>query len=484
MNCPIPSQWPVNQTLGALAALTRGRIVRGAHDCRVPALVHDTREDVRGAMFVAIAGENFDGHAFVARAAESGALGALVSREVDTAGLPAEFFVLRVDDTVQALGDLASARRAAFAGPVIAVAGSSGKTTTKDMIAHVLSGRYRVHKTTGNFNNLIGLPLTLLGLCDAHQAAVVELGMNQPGELERLTQIAAPTHAVLTNIGLAHVGMFATEEDLIKAKAAFVIHAPARAVIVFNDDCPRSRRVLREHAAGRRALSVGSQAGADVEIRDVEATADGYRFALDLGGALWKAWLPGFGRYNLHNAAMAAAIAREMGVSGEEFAEALARFQPHALRSQIVTAGGVRIIADCYNANPDSMAAALRSLLETPCDGRRFAVLGDMLELGSGALEIHARIGKMAAEAAGAAGGLDLLVSVGDLSRALSDAARQSGLETAHVGEAVEAATRIAARVRPGDVVLFKGSRRMKLEDAVTALCQTLNARIEPSCCC
>jgi len=458
-------KYHVEMTVSEIAAIAEGVVERGAPAQRVEALVHDTREGVAGAMFVAIRGENFDGHDYVASAAGEGAVGALVSRDTNSASFPARFFVIRTRDTIEALGRIAAARRMRFPIPVIAVAGSSGKTTTKEMIAHVLSAAGRVHKTSGNLNNLIGLPLTLLGLREEHQMAVVELGMNMPGELKSLTRIAAPTFGVLTNVGLAHLGMFGCEEQLLSAKADFLENLASSAALIYNADCERSGALVRKHIGPRRSVSVGESPGAQVRVVSISHQADGYHFALKAGARVADVALPGFGRYNVLNAAMAAAMALELGMDVETIAARLASFTPHELRSQVIAVNGVAIIADCYNANPDSMFAVIESLAETDTQGRRFAVLGDMLELGAAAPELHASIGRHF--------GLfpvELLITVGDLARAACDAAAETGQAAIHAATTEEAIALLKGKVAPGDVVLFKASRRMRLEGAVEAL--------------
>ncbi|MCX7048122.1 MAG: UDP-N-acetylmuramoyl-tripeptide--D-alanyl-D-alanine ligase [Candidatus Sumerlaeota bacterium] len=374
-------QWPLDLSLGEIAAITGGFIARGAAHRRIAAFFHDSRHAAPGAMFIALKGENFDGHKFVIPSAEAGAAGALVAAPVDFKQLPNGFFLIRVADTTEALGALARARRRRWRGPLIAVAGSAGKTTTKEMIASALAARWRVHKTEANFNNLIGVPQTLFELRDDHEAAVVELGMNQRDELKRLTLIAEPDWGVLTNIGLAHVGMFGSEEALLGAKGDFIEYLSAAAPLVFNADCHKSRIALQARLGTRRAFGVGESPEAQARVSEIEPQAGGYRFKLEAEGKVLRIALPCFGRYNVSNAAAAAAVALLLGVEPGAIVERLGAFTPNAMRSQTLEIAGVRIIADCYNASPDATLAALRSLVESPIRGARYAILGDMLEL-------------------------------------------------------------------------------------------------------
>lgn len=452
-------------TLGEMASLVHGSIVRGADDVFVERLVQDTRVDCRGAMFIAIKGENFDGHRFVTAAAKAGAAGAAVCDDVDASTLPDGFFILRVGNTVHALGHLARARRRKLALPVVAVAGSSGKTTTKDMIAHLLAGRMKVHKTPRNENNLIGAPQSVLALTDEHEAAVVELGMNEPGELRALTRTVEPDICVLVNIGLAHVGMFGAEAALIRAKADFVDSAPTDAVVIHNADCERSACVVNEFLGDRQGLSVGESADADAWICDVTIDGDGYRFSLEMPDGTLHLRLPGFGRFNVANAAMAATVATRFGMTEAEIAGRLASFASEGMRSETIDIAGLTVIADCYNANPDSMSAAVLSLAEFATNGRRVAVLGDMLELGDKAAALHEKVGQLFGD-----GSIDLLVTVGELGRRIHAAAVEAGQSAVHADSAEEATTRVLDAVEAGDVVLVKGSRGMTLERVVEGI--------------
>jgi UDP-N-acetylmuramoyl-tripeptide--D-alanyl-D-alanine ligase len=334
------------------------------------------------------------------------------------------------------------------------------------MIAHVLSGRYRTHKTAGTRNNRIGVPLTLLEIDASTEAAVIEVGMNQRGELEALTRVVEPTLGVLTNVGLAHVGMFGNERELMCAKGEFIANLPSTATLITNADCERSQLLVKDLANGRRRLSVGGSPEANWRIEDAAPSAGGgYRFELAGGGRRLEIRLRCFGRFNVANAAMAAAAALELGVDEATVARRLASFEPCDLRSQTLIAGGVTIIADCYNANPDSMFAALESLDEAAALGRKFAVLGDMLELGDAAAELHGRIGH-----GFGAQPVEHLLTVGEWARGLGEAARQAGQAATHCADAAEAAERLAEMLAPGDWVLVKGSRRMRLEEVVETL--------------
>ena len=409
---------------------------------------------------MALKGEKADGHAFVADAVGKGACGLITERHF------AEFErvpQLVVADTLRALGDLAALWRSMNPEvPMVALSGSSGKTTTKEMAAHVVGASRRLLYTQGNLNNLIGLPQTLFGLDGIHEAAIVELGMNVPGELRRLTQIAQPDCVVISNITNAHIGMFGSQEALYEGECEVLDACRGDAALIMNADDPLSRRARAERAGGRPVVSYGFGEDADIRAGNVRPVSPfGYSFDLRVAGeaGVHPVTLSLFGRHNIYNALAAAGIARFFGLRAQETARRLGEFLPRLNRSEVERIDGWYVIKDYYNASPYAVEQALRSLEDFRVPGRRFAVLGDMRELGEMENDYHARVGEVAAEL-----GLARLYTVGERGAIIARSAAAHGAVVEHCADAEAAAARLKQELSDGDVVLIKASRLMHLE--------------------
>lgn len=449
---------------------------------RIRQISLDSRSIGPGDLFVAIKGDRFDGHDFVAAALARGAVGAIVhdafpGDRVTVARGSKRWppFVLGTRDPLFAYQQLATHHRSRFDIPLVAVTGSNGKTTTKEMVASVMAHRWTVLKTDGNLNNRIGVPQTLFRLNRRHQAAVIEMGVDNIGQTTRLCEIARPTVGVITNIGPDHLEFFRSMEGSAQAKAELLDHLPAEGVAVLNaDDAYFDYLAAR---AQSRVVSFGFSEKADVRAMDVKSDGgDGTIFRLLLPGKIRHTivHIRVQGRHNVTNALAAAAVGSVLGLPGAVIAQGLARFRPAAMRSQIIVSQGVRIINDCYNANPASMKAAVQLLAQAESEQRKIAVLGDMLELGAAAVQMHEDIGAYVARHT-----VDRLISCGPLGRSLADGARRAGMDPAHILEAPDAqaaAVAVKGLVKPGDVVLVKGSRGMRLEQVVSALQGTRRA--------
>jgi UDP-N-acetylmuramoyl-tripeptide--D-alanyl-D-alanine ligase len=451
--------------------LTRwcGGTLTGADDVRIGGVSTDTRSVQRGQLFVAISGEHFDGHDYLEQAVAGGAAAVLVSRS----GTP-ELSVpsIRVDDTVRALGALASAQRMLFEGPVIAITGSNGKTTTKEMCADMLGAAgVRVRRTPGNLNNHIGLPLSVLALEPADEVLVVELGMNHPGEIDTLARIAQPDVGAITQVAPAHLGLLGSLDAIARAKGELLDHVRPGGTAVLNADDARVM-AQRGRFAGT-ALTFGFSA--DAEFRAVPDPTDprGFELRTPVGNTRIELVLPG--PHWMLDGACAAAAAHASGRLGEAPLEAvriaLEQFRGAPGRLRLIEApGDVLVLDDSYNANPHSAAAALETLSQLRSDHRALAVLADMLELGDDAAALHAETGSAAAAA-----GVDVLIAVGPLSAHTAQAAREKGVNpVVHVDDADAAIRELAATVRAGDLILVKGSRGMAMERAVRALVEEL----------
>ncbi len=437
-------------------------------------LCTDSREIGDGDLFVAIKGERMDGHDFVLTALKKGAVGALVQ---DDYRLPASFprrswrgpVLLGAPDTLRAYQQLAAYHRNRFQIPVVAVTGSNGKTTTKEMMADVLAQRWPVLRTEGNLNNRIGVPQTLLKLAPSHKAAVIEMGVDQVGQTARLCEIARPTVGLITNIGPDHLEFFSTMDVSAQAKGELLEFLPPEGSAVLNADDPYFGYLASR--ARCEVLSFGLSAKAQVRAeRLTMGSRQGTQFHLRLPGRSRPQFVSirVHGLHNILNALAAAAVGHGMGLNPATIAEGLARFRPAAMRSQVLTVGGIRIINDCYNANPASMKAAIDLLLTLGAGGRSVAVLGDMLELGPSAPVLHREVGAYLAER-----GVTHLIACGDLGAHVADGARGAGMapeRIAHEPDAARAGMALKALAQEGDVVLVKASRGMKMEQAVDML--------------
>jgi UDP-N-acetylmuramoyl-tripeptide--D-alanyl-D-alanine ligase len=443
-------------TAGLVADLAGGRLAAGSPDTRFESVSIDTRTLAPGALFIAIAGERFDGHDFLPEAIARGAAGVLVStaRRADVG--PAA--VVQVDDTLAALQRLGQAIRRKSGARLVAITGSAGKTTTKEITAAILAARYRVVKNEGNLNNHIGLPLSLIELRQAPDVAVVELGMNHAGEIRRLVEIAEPDVRVWINVGDAHIGFFGSREAIARAKAEILEHALPSTVVVANGDDP----LVMAHvagASGRRRIFAIDGPGDVVATHVVDAGFDGTRadVGTPAGPLHLSVALPG--RATLRNVLAAVTVAVELGVPARDIEARVQAVRPVARRGATYPLSrGARLVDDSYNASPSAVQAMLAALAMTPVAGRRIAVLGEMRELGDRAAELHAVCGRAAVEA-----GVDELVVIGGpAADALADGAVDAGLSAMRIHRyptSEAAAPAVPALVGPSDLVLVKGSR-------------------------
>ena len=424
----------------------------------------DTRTLQPGALFVALKGENFDGHDYLVQAIGKGAAAILANHEAASL-VP----VLVAKDTTVALGDLALAVRHKFTGPVIGITGSVGKTTTKELTATLLETMFSVAKSGANFNNEIGVPQTIFSASETATAWILEMGMRGAGQIAALARIAQPTVGIITGIGLSHIELLGSRQAIANAKSELFEALPQDGISIFpaTDDFAQT---LANRARGR-TLTVALDAKADVQATEISRQENGWRFTINSPWGTQKAFLPSAGRFNIQNALLAVAAGGALGVPLDALAKALLRFTPPAMRLETLTATcGATVIADCYNAAPDSMVGALQTLAETPVrgKGKRIAVLGEMKELGKFAQEAHKMVGRVAAKLK-----LDMLVLVGQETTHLSAAAINEGFDRNNVfyfDQTDKAAEAIAFIAQDGDVILAKGSRAMALERVVKAL--------------
>jgi UDP-N-acetylmuramoyl-tripeptide--D-alanyl-D-alanine ligase len=463
----------IRLTAAWVARAMTGSVLTGDGNREFSGVSIDTRTLAPGELFVAIRGERLDGADFCEAAFAAGAAGLVIERErrrrvalPDRAGVP----VIEVGDAVLALQQLARAVRRASGAKVVAITGSAGKTTTKEVTAEFLAPRYRVIRNRGNFNNHIGLPLSLIDLKERPEIAVVELGMNHAGEISTLVRIAEPDVRVWTNVGEAHVGFFHSVDAIADAKAEILEDAAPSTTLIANAD--DDRIVTRMARFAGKVVTFGVDREADVRATNVRSRGvDGMEAIVVTPSGAFDLSTPLIGRGNLANVLAATAVAIEFGVSLPEIAEGAGRLTPAPHRGEVRRlAGGVIVIDDSYNANPTATKRALEVLGEKSADrSRRVAALGEMLELGDKAIALHEDVGRAARRA-----NLDLLIAVGGRpAGALADAAVAAGMprtKVIHVESSEEAADLAAALVQSGDLVLVKGSRGVRMDLVVNRL--------------
>ncbi|MGA2222430.1 MAG: UDP-N-acetylmuramoyl-tripeptide--D-alanyl-D-alanine ligase [Verrucomicrobiia bacterium] len=452
--------------LEELATLCEAKLLRGDPNWVVEHISTDTRALGRGDCFIALRGPRFDGHEFILDAASRGASAAVVSNPTRAMNSPSALALLQVQDTLTALHKLATNYRRLMPPTtrVIAVSGASGKTTTKEMIASILGQRFNVVKTPANRNNHIGTPLSLLTLDQCHDFGVFELGSNHPGEMRVLAELVRPDIGVVTNIGLAHVEFLGDEAGVAQEEGMPLEYLPRNGdgLAVLNADdkwCSELRARTRA-----TVVTVGIENFADIRASDIKINGD-VKFRLNIAKKREDVVvrLKTLGRHQIYNALQAAAVGYMQGMDLDDVREGLETVEYPKMRMEQFAINGVRFINDCYNANVPSMKAALETMRETPCAGRKIAVLGDMLELGEHAQDAHLNIGAIAANS-----GLAMLVTVGQSARWIAEAAVEAGMEmhrVLRVNNATEATMSLRALAQEGDLVLLKGSRQLQLEE-------------------
>ncbi len=452
-----------NWTARLIARACEGQLL---HDSNRPinGFSIDTRTIQPDNLFVALKGENQDGHLYAAKAVEAGATALLISNETAVASLIDKVSVIKVDDTLAGLQKIAQNRRSRLQSKVIGVTGSNGKTTTRAMLQHLLTSVGRCSSTSGNLNNHIGLPLTVLGLDAAADYAVLEMGMNHQGEIRDLCRISRPDAALISNIGPAHIGILGSLENIALAKAEILETLSEKQVAVVPGDTEFSE--LLRKATKARLFYFGEGEHNDYHISDLQMTVEGVSFRLTAPDGSCDCKLRLAGRHNAFNATAALALFHQLGHDLKKGCQLLESFAPVGARMERVEIDGINILLDCYNANPGSMSEALRFL--AVCPAPRIAVLGDMRELGDMAVPMHRQLGVQAA-----ASRPELLVCVGADAAHIAAAARENGMAEASVialSSNDAAAEVLKDRLIKGSTVLFKASRGMHFETIVRSL--------------
>jgi UDP-N-acetylmuramoyl-tripeptide--D-alanyl-D-alanine ligase len=426
----------------------------------------DSRSIRAGELFFAVKGERMDGHDFVAQALEKGAVAAVVRKD-QLARYPVITGLLPVEDTLEALQTLARAVRRLWAKPLIGVTGSTGKTTTKDAIAHILSQRFRVLKSEGNFNNHFGLPLTLLKLEPEHDIAVIEMGMSHAGEIAALAKVAQPEIGLVTNVAPVHLEFFDSVADIARAKYELIESLPAGGTAILNADDEYVSQFGRDFHG--KVVLYGMKTSADVRAENVQSHgAAGSVFEVASGGCREHATLPLVGKHNIYNALAAVAVGLERGLTPSEAVGALVSLSASDKRGQVVQLGNITVVNDCYNCNPKALEAMVDALAAMP-GRRRIVVAGEMLELGPAGEDIHRQAGKYIAGK-----GIDILLGVRGQAQQMVEAAGAAGIRADFVATSEDAGEWLIRETRAGDVVLLKASRGVKLERALEKWSQSV----------
>jgi len=449
--------------LGAGAVLEAPASIANPGALSVSGYSIDSRTVAAGELFFAVRGDRFDGHDFVAAAFQRGATAAVVSRarlaSLPDAALDAPLLV--VEDPLLALQSLAAHVRRRWGRRLVAITGSAGKTTTKEAVAAALGAKFRVLKTQGNLNNAFGLPLQLLRLTPEHEIAVIEMGMNHKGELEALARIASPDWGVVTNVGTAHIENFADgQAGIARAKFELVAALPSSGVVFLNCADPYVSQFGRDFPG--HAVYFGSGPCADPQLLSTTEDIGGLHVRFRAGQREGDFTLHMLGQHNAANAMAGLAVALEAGVDLDAATAALATLAAGDKRGEILTLGAVTVINDCYNSNPEALRSMIRTLAARPTQGRRILIAGEMLELGPQGPELHAACGQAAVEA-----GFDAVVGVGGNARSLASAACEGGVASLFLPGAEAAGRWMQSHLRPGDLVLLKGSRGVHLERAL-----------------
>jgi UDP-N-acetylmuramoyl-tripeptide--D-alanyl-D-alanine ligase len=453
-----------------LADACGARLLAGDIGTLIRRIATDSRQTVAGDLFVALPGDKYDGHTFLTGAMERGAAGIMVERrKVEGRECwPRSVAVLAVENTRLALGRMAARYRAEFSLPIFVVGGSNGKTTTKELLAAILRQEFNALWSEASFNNDIGVPLTLLRLDALHDAAVLEVGTNHPGELAPLLDMIQPRYGIITSIGREHLEFFGSLEGVVQEEGTIGERLPSNGKMFIHGNTPGAHELARRTRCPVVRVGVGKRGEFDWSAQNIRVGENGVEFEVEAprghGSGEYRVNL--LGQHQVTNALLALAAGSELGISPEHLRQGLLECKPPKMRMQLLELNGVRILDDSYNANADSVVAALRTLAAIPCSGRRIAVLGDMAELGTHAAAAHEEVGRTTAEL-----GIDGLVAVGKWSTVMAAAARHAGLDqVAQFPDVATAAGHLPNQLAPGDVVLLKASRSTGLEKMLETL--------------
>ena len=460
-----------NCKIRELIKAVSGKIIQGDQDCLISRISIDSRTLIPGDLFFAIIGSNFDGHDFIIEAFRKGAVGAVVFKDASTllqnGQIDKNKIIIEVKNTLFALQDWSRHYKNKFNTVNICVTGSNGKTTTKEIIAHILSQKSPLLKTSGNYNNEIGIPLTLLQLNKSHKLLVAEMGMRGLGEINALTNFITPDLAVVTNIGEAHIGLLGSKDNIFKAKSELLQSLEKDGIAIINRDDPYFSKTL-EIVKNKKVYTFGVENMSDIMACNVRLVSNkGMRFTLVIQNDIRKEiYFPLLGRHNIYNALAATAVAFALGTELDLIERGLSSFKQLDLHMQLSNFyQGIKILNDSYNASPLSVKSALETLIEVAQNNRKIAILGDMLELGEKSDFYHQEIGEKVAKLS-----IDILITVGSGGKIIAQSSKEKGMTEERVfsfekNEKINLAKKLLSLTKPGDFILLKGSREMKMEE-------------------
>jgi len=460
-----------NCKITELIKAVSGKIIQGDLDCLINGISIDSRTLIPGDLFIAIIGPNFDGHDFIFEAFNRGAVGVVVCKGANTLlqneQIDRNKIIIEVKDTLSALQDWSRHYKSKFNTLNICITGSNGKTTTKEIIAHILSQEFPLLKTSGNYNNEIGIPLTLLQLNKSHKLLVAEMGMRGLGEIKTLTNFIPPNLTVITNIGEAHIGLLGSKENIFKAKSELLQSLDKDGIAILNSDDPyffKMKKIVKD----KKIYTFGIENKSDIMARNAIMVSDkGMRFSLEVQNSKSREiFLPLLGSYNIYNALAAVAVAFALGIEFDLIERGLSSFKSLDLHMELSNFyNGIKILNDSYNASPLSVKSALETLVEIARSNRKIAILGDMLELGEKTDFYHQEIGEKVAKLS-----IDILITVGQGGKIIAQSSKEKGMPEERVfsfekNEKRNLAKKLLSMTKSGDFILLKGSREMKMEE-------------------
>jgi UDP-N-acetylmuramoyl-tripeptide--D-alanyl-D-alanine ligase len=460
-----------NCKIRELIKAVSGKIIQGNQDCLISRISIDSRTLIPGDLFFAIIGPSFDGHDFIIEAFNKGAMGAVACKSVSSLLQNEEIdknrVIVEVKDTLSALQNWSKHYKDKFKTFNICVTGSNGKTTTKEIIAHILSQEFPLLKTSGNYNNEIGIPLTLLRLKKSHKLLVAEMGMRGLGEIKTLTNFIPPDLAVITNIGEAHIGLLGSKDNIFKAKSELLQSLDKDGIAIINKDDSYFFKML-EIVKDKKVYTFGIENESDIMASNIRMVSDkGIRFTLEVqNNKSREIYFPLLGRHNIYNALAAIAVAFALGIELDLIERGLSSFKPLDLHMQLSNFyNGIKILNDSYNASPLSVKNALETLAEVARNNRKIAILGDMLELGEKTDFYHREIGKEVVKLS-----IDTLITVGQGGKIIAQSSKEEGMAEERVfsfekNKKLNLAKKLLNLIKPGNFVLLKGSREMKMEE-------------------